>query len=148
MTAGRAIAVGLALLGAACGGDPTGIEPAAGAPTFAAGGGARTLDAAIVGGWSRIVLTELPAGLTASETRWTFRADGVVERRLVTTNLTLGLADQIVATGTWRTAGDGTVTIALDGPTGATLRLEYAIEPRIDGAVLVLGGQRYERLRS
>ena len=142
----RLAALAAALLLAACGGDVTGIEGSSGGPMIAVGGAARALDRELVGRWSRLVLVELDAGLTASETRWTFLADGRVERRLVTSNLTLGLADQVVSTGTWSTAGDGTVTIVLDGPPATTLRLAYAIEPRVDGAVLVLGGQRYERL--
>ena len=135
-----------ALLLAACGGDPTGVEGSSGEPMFVVGGTTRTLDRDLVGRWSRIVLTELAAGLTATETRWTFFADGLVERRLVTSNLTLGLADQVISLGRWTTGSDGTVTIVLDDATGTTVRLAYAIEPRVDGAVLVLGGLRYERL--
>lgn len=147
MSAARHLAiVAAALLLAACGGDPTGIERSSGGPIAVGGGTTRALDRSLVGRWSRIVLTELSAGLTASETRWAFLADGRVERRLVTSNLTLGLADEVVSFGTWTTVGDGTVAIVIDGASGTTLRLAYAVEPRVDGAVLVLGGLRYERL--
>lgn len=142
----RLAAAAAAALLAACAGDPTGIEATSGGQMVAVGGPSRTLDRALVGRWSRIVLTELSAGLTASETRWTFHADGLVERRLITSNLTLGLADQIVTLGTWSTAGDGTVTIVFDDATGTTVRLPYTVSPRVDGAVLTLGGLRYERL--
>ena len=137
-----------ALLLAACGGEPTGIDRTSGGPMIAVGGATRTLDGALVGRWSRLVLTELAAGLTASETRWTFLADGRVERRLVTSNISLGLADQVVTLGTWTTAGDGTVTIVLDDAAGTTLRLAYTVVSRADGAVLTLGGLQYERLPS
>ncbi len=146
--AGRLATAAAALLLAACGGDPTGFDGSGGGPTIVVGGTPSALDRALVGRWSRTVLTQLSAGLTASETRWTFHADGRVERRLVTSNLTLGLADQVVSLGTWAPAGDGTVTIVLDDAPATTLRLAYAIEPRVDGAVLVLGGVRYERLPS
>lgn len=144
----RCAAAAAAFLLAACGGDPTGIDRASGAPVIAVGGATRTLDGALVGRWSRIVLTELTAGLTASETRWTFLADGRVERRLVTSNLSLGLADQVVTLGTWTTPGDGTVTIVLDDAAGASLRLAYTVVSGVDGAILTLGGLQYERLPS
>ena len=144
----RVAAAAAALLLAACGGDPTGVDRDSGAPVIAVGGATRTLDGALVGRWSRTVLAELTAGLTASETRWTFLADGRVERRLVTSNLSLGLADQVVTLGTWTAAGDGTVTIVLDGAPGTTLRLAYTIASDVDGAILTLGGLQYERLPS
>ena len=126
-------------------GDPTGLDGATGEPLLAGGVSRRTLDLALVGRWQRVVVVDAAAGLTASETRWTFLADGRVERRLITSNLTLGLADQIVSFGTWRTAGDGTVTIVLDDATGTTLRLAYAVAPRVDGSQLTLGGLVFER---
>lgn len=142
----RLAAAGAALLLAACGGDVTGVEASSGGPMIAVGGASRTLDRALVGRWSRLVLTQLSAGLTASETRWTFLADGRLERRLITSNLTLGLADQVLTLGTWSTAGDGTVTIVLDDAARTTVRLPYAVVATVDGAVLTLGGLAYERL--
>ena len=112
---------------------------------YAAGAAPRTLDQALVGRWTRLLLIDASVGLSTSETRWAFFADGRVERRLVTSNLTLGLADQVVSLGRWSTAGDGMVTIVFDDATGTTLRLPYAVTATLDGAVLTLGGLRYER---
>ena len=142
-----ALAAG-ALLLAACGGDPTGLESSDGGRMIAGGGAtARALDPALVGRWSRVVLLgDASGGIDATETRWTFRADGRLERRVIATNLTFGLADEIVTTGRWSTGGDGFVTITLDGEPAATLRLEYRIVARLDGAELALGGVTYRRL--
>lgn len=134
-----------AIVAVGCGGEPTGVGGSFGGRMIAVGPTTRGLDPALVGRWSRIVLVDAAAGLTASETRWTFFADGTVERRLITSNLTLGLADQVITRGRWSTAGDGTVAIVFDDASGTTLRLPYTVVPRTDGAQLTLGGLLHER---
>lgn len=138
-----------ALALSACGGDPTGLE-AGSAPQFAGGpgaaGAARTLDPALVGSWSRTLLFADDVGFViATETRWTFRADGAAERRVVTSNLALDLADQIVSFGEWST-DRGTLVVRLGPGAGDVLRAPYRVEARLDGARLLLDGLAYLRL--
>lgn len=148
MTTRAAVAIA-ALALAGCGGDPVGLDPAT-APQFAGGGpaaapvGAR--DPALVGTWSRTALFTDDRGLVlATETRWTFVADGAAERRVLTANLTLGLADQIVSFGEWSTER-GTLVVRLGPAAGDAIRHPYRVEARLDGAQLVLGGIVHQRL--
>jgi hypothetical protein len=145
--AARLIVAALAAVLGACAGEPTGLEDL-GTGGYARGGAAaRALDPALVGTWSRVLLLGGDRGVAhAIETQWTFRADGRAERRVVTTNLALGLGDQILTVGQWSTERDGTLTVAFAGAAGGTFRARYRVLARLDGAQLALDDQLFERL--
>ncbi|HEU4631258.1 MAG TPA: hypothetical protein VFS08_16015 [Gemmatimonadaceae bacterium] len=105
--------------------------------------GAQAGDTSVVGTWNRtLVAVDETGDVTTSETTWTFAADGRATRRIVTSSLSLGLADQTLATGRWTTEGDELV-VRFDPPTGGELRLPFQVRVQLDGTLLVLGGQLF-----
>lgn len=142
---GFAAAVVMTATLAACGGAPSGLDDAS-PVRFASGTatGTRAGDASLVGTWSRtLVIVDDRGDVTTSETVWTFTSDGRATRRIVTSNLSLGLADQTVAVGSWTTEGD-VLVVRFAPPTGGELRLPFQVRVQFDGTQLVLGGQLFQ----
>lgn len=122
-------------------------EPGALAGGAGTGTGAmHARDAALVGTWSRTVLTTGGSGyLQSSETRWTFAPDGSAERWLLTVDYGYGVGDRVVQTGAWRTAA-GRVTIAYDAPPGGEVTFGYRVVSTTAGVQLSLDDLVFQRL--
>ncbi|MHB1224727.1 MAG: hypothetical protein ACYC2G_11910 [Gemmatimonadaceae bacterium] len=141
----------LALSATACGGVPTALDDGR-EPTFVGGAPVAARDAAIVGIWfRRTFATDGLGNVFGVETIWTFTDDGTVQRRLVTDDLTGGIANELVATGSWSsTAGTGddagVLTIRFTAPTPTVLQFQYQLASDSQGLLLVLDGILYRRL--
>lgn len=146
------LASGALALATACGGVPT--EPTLGgeSPVLVGGAAPAEQDAAIVGRWFRRALaTDALGNVFSVETTWTLSADGTAQRRLVTDNLTTGIADELVATGSWTTtggnvAGTGTLAVRFTAPAEVVLRFPYQLGRDVQGPLLLLDGILYRRL--
>jgi hypothetical protein len=110
------------------------------------GSSAQARDEALLGTWSRTLLTTGASGfLLSSETRWTFAADGGVERRVVTYDYGFGLGDQVITTGTWTTDA-GSITIRFDAPLGGSVSFAYRVTATLEGALLALDDLVFQRV--
>ena len=128
------------LLAASCGGDGV-VGP--GGARFARTGSAGIIDP-LVGSWRRAVFFVDDFGVArSSETTWRFASDGSVTRTVVTRNLTVGLADVSLSSGSWRPEG-GTVVIDLVTP--SVVQLQFTV--RVVGDQLELSGQPFLRVTS
>lgn len=141
----------LALGAAACGGAPTALDDGR-EPTFIGGAPVAARDAALVGTWfRRAFATDGLGNVFSVETIWTFGDDGTVQRRLVTDDLTTGVADELTATGSWSTtagsaASAGVLTIRFAAPTPTVLQFQYQSSADAQGSLLLLDGILYRRL--
>lgn len=138
-TAGGLGVIGAAVLAAGCGElGETRLAISTG-PGIDRGG---PRDAAVVGHWTRLVYLSDGAGtLHSSRTTWSFRPDGSATRLVIATNLTAGLSSVVATDALWRAEGR-TLAITFLNPAVGTIRLEY----RVQGDVLFLGGERFERV--
>ncbi len=106
----------------------------------APGGGAGAVS--VAGTWSRKLIFLDDAGYAhSSETRWNFAAGGDALRMIITSNYTLGVADTTWATAVWSVDASRMI-IDFTAPNPGRITLEY----RIDGALLYLAGQAYQRV--
>lgn len=115
-------------------------------PTGGGGGGdgedstAQTLDPALVGSWTRLLLfTDVDGTERGSRLTFQFRADSTFTRTLVTSNFTQGIDDTIVEGGRWSTLA-GTLVLrfnpgALDERSS---RFSYRTARRADGNLILL----------
>ena len=118
--------------------EPVGRRPTAGIE----GGGGGTTNTTIDGTWRRnLVFFDDFGFMHSSETTWEFERGGSATRTVVTTNVTLGAADTIVTTATWRVEGTS-VIIDFTAPSPGTITLEF----RVQDTTLFLAGQEYERV--
>ena len=105
-------------------------------------GGSTSSSSAIVGSWQRTLVFFDDFGfMHASETTWTFETGGLAERSIVTTNVTLGVADTAVTEARWRLDGTNLI-IDFTAPTPGTVTLEA----RVQGTSLFLAGQEYLKI--
>lgn len=106
------------------------------------GGGGPAASPAIVGSWQRTIVFFDDFGfMHSSETTWTFESGGLAERSIVTTNVTLGVADTAFTDARWRLDGTNLI-IDFTAPTSGTITLEV----RVQGTSLFLAGQEYLRI--
>ena len=132
---------------AACDGNPVAVIGTLGAPrpgnpgTSGTGTAGSSIDARLVGGWSRTLLFQDEVGAVhASRTTWRFGADAMATRAVVATNLTFGLVDSVVTVARWRTEGGAVVFTWLPEGRGSA-RFDYVLQ----GTTLILGGLGFER---
>lgn len=141
----------LALSAAACGGVPTALDDGR-EPTFIGGAPVAARDSALVGIWfRRAFATDGRGNVFGVETTWTFADDGTVQRRLLTDDLTSGIFDELVATGSWSTTagvggGANVLTVRFTAPTATTLQFQYQSTFDSQGSLLLLDGIIYRRL--
>lgn len=110
--------------------------------TLEGGGGGAAATPAIVGTWQRTIVFFDDFGfMHSSETTWTFENAGLAERSIVTTNITLGVADTAFTEARWRQDGTNLI-IDFTAPTPGTITLEA----RVQGTSLFLAGQEYLRI--
>jgi hypothetical protein len=109
-------------------------------------GGTGTIQSALVGEWSLILINQDPGGMlvSSSETRWRFDQDGVVTRTSIATSFVSGIQDVVRATGRW-SATPSMVTIELTNPPSPALALPWRIEGTTSGPALFLGTLRFLR---
>lgn len=149
--AALALAGAALILAAGCDGAPTAAEDAR-EPVFVGGAPVAARDAALVGTWFRRALATGGLGdIFSVETIWTFADDGTVRRRLITDNLTTGIADELAATGGWSTtaggdAATGLLTLRFTAPSSTVLQLPYQLGIDSQGSLLILDGILYRRL--
>ena len=118
--------------------EPVGRRPIGGLQ----GGGGPTTTITIEGTWRRTLVFFDDFGfMHSSETTWTFATSGLAERTVVTTNITLGVADTSLTQARWRVDGSN-VIIDFTTPSPGTVSLEV----RVQGATLFLAGQEYQRV--
>ena len=99
-------------------------------------------NSALVGTWSFSRFFYDDAGnLHLSQTVWTFGSGGDATRTVYADNITVGVGDVIVTTGTW-TATSTEVEVRFQGSTTST-RYPY----HFDGGALVLAGTAFIRLQ-
>jgi hypothetical protein len=104
--------------------------------------GSGTLDTLLVGRWTRAVLFEDAAGrLLGSRTTWTFGADGLAQRAVVSLNFTDGLSDSIATSARWRTEGREVVISFFDVGAGVA-RFTY----EASASRLFLGALEFARV--
>lgn len=115
-------------------------------PTGGGGGGdgadstVQTLDPALVGSWTRLLLfTDVDGTQRGSRLTFQFRADSTFTRTLVTSNFTQGIDDTVVEGGRWSTQA-GTLLLrfnpgALDERSS---RFSYRTARRADGNLILL----------
>lgn len=120
---------------------PAGFRRQAGTIGGGTGGGTSS-SPAIVGAWQRTLVFFDDFGfMHSSETTWTFETGGLAERSVVTTNVTLGVADTTITEARWRLDGTNLI-IDFTAPTPGTITLEV----RVQGTSLFLAGQEYLRI--
>ena len=101
---------------------------------------ASTLDAAVVGEWTRILLFTDAGGIQrGSELTYSFRSDSLFTRTLISSNFTTGIEDTVVEFGRWSTGG-GTLFLRFNpGRANETSsRFSYRIARRSDGNSILL----------
>ena len=138
----------LAAIAGGCDGHPTTITGTIGAPrpgnpgTTGSGTTSASRDSRLAGrSWSRTVLLQDNAGAVhSSRTTWHFGADGIATRSVVATNLTFGIAHQVVTLARWRTQGGTVVLDYLPDGSGSAV-FEYSFQ----GTALILGGLGFEQ---
>ena len=119
----------------------TGTAGATRSGTGSTGGSTGSIDARLVGRWSRTVLFQDAAGAVhASRTSWRFGSDASASRAVVSSNLTFGFVDSVVTSARWRIDGGRIVITFLPAGSGDA-RFDY----RLDGPTLILGGLPFER---
>lgn len=129
-----------ALTATACDVGP--VEPVGRRQTGTLQGGGPASTTTIEGTWQRTLVFFDDFGfLHSSETTWTFDSDGLAERTVVTTNVTLGAADTSLTLARWRIEGSN-VVIEFTAPSPGTITLEV----RVQGTTLFLAGQEYQRV--
>jgi len=103
--------------------------------------GTGTVDARLVGRWSRTVLLQDNSGsVHASRTTWRFGSDASATRAVVASNLTFGLVDSVVTQGRWRVQNGGLIVTYLPAGSGEA-RFDYLLQ----GPTLFLGGLAFDR---
>jgi hypothetical protein len=113
---------------------PTGTRPLGQA-------GSPSASSSLVGTWRRILFfNDVSGAALSSETVWTFRGDGTATRVVIARNYTAGTADQLTASARWAVEGT-TLVVTFLAPDPGTARFPF----QVDGAVLVLAGQAYNR---
>lgn len=106
------------------------------------GGGGTPANSALIGSWQRTIVFFDDFGfMHSSETTWTFETSGLAERSVVTTNVTLGVADTAFTDARWRLDGTNLI-IDFTAPASGTITLEA----RVQGTSLFLAGQEYLRI--
>lgn len=111
-------------------------------PTVGFGGNSTTISQSLVGTWRHTFEFVDDFGFAnATETTWTFAADGTAGRTLVTRNLTVGSADTLLTTARWSASGDS-LTIEFTSPSPGTF--EFTV--RVQGNQLTLAGEAYTRV--
>lgn len=141
----------LALSAAACGGVPTALDDGR-EPALIGGAPVAARDSTLVGIWfRRTFATDGLGNVFGVETIWTFTNDGTVQRRLVTDDLTSGIANELVATGSWSTTvgsggGVSVLTVRFTAPTATTIQFQYQSTFDSQGSLLLLDGILYRRL--
>ena len=120
----------------------SGATGSGGAPTGVAG----TIQPAIVGEWSMILINQDMSGnlVSSSETRWRFDADGTASRMSVATSFVSGIQETVRTTGRW-SATATTITITLLNPPSGTLVVPWRVERNGSTEALVLGTLRFAR---
>lgn len=94
----------------------------------------------LIGRWAFTrSVSSADGSLHLSTTVWEFAASGVVTRTVYADNVSAGVGDAVISSGTW-TADSRTVSIRLDGSTVPTV-FDY----RFEGGALILGGLTFVR---
>ena len=103
-------------------------------------GGSNSASSSLVGRWAFTRSVSAADGsLHLSTTVWEFASSGRAVRTVYADNVSAGVGDAVISTGTW-TADSRTVSIRLDGSTVPTV-FEY----RFEGGALILGGLVFAR---
>lgn len=106
-------------------------------------GGVTALGDALVGTWRRIIFFIDDAGVPrSSETTWRFDASGTTARSVVARDLSSGLSDAVVITGSWHVE-NAEVVVTFDPPAGGQVRFSASVA----GDTLFLASQPYMRVR-
>lgn len=134
-----AVLVALAGVVAAC--DASGVvNPDH--PSVGFGGNTTTISQSLVGSWRHTFEFVDDFGFAnATETTWTFAADGSARRSIVTRNLTVGSADTLLTTARWSASGDS-LTIEFTSPSPGTFQFSVSVQ----GNQLTLAGEAYARV--
>jgi hypothetical protein len=137
---GLAPAVLLAtLLAAGCDG-PGVVSPRNRVPATI--GGDATVTPSLVGPWRRSLSFTDEFGFAHSvETTWEFLGDGSARRTVISSNLTLGVADSVVTTARWRVNG---TLLEIDFVSPSPGRIVIAF--RVQGDQLFLAEEAYGRV--
>lgn len=139
---GLGLLLTLALLLAACAGDPEGLAPfEPGGNTGGASSGGGTT-AALVGTWRNVVIVEVPGDIQTWTTVWRFDADGICRQTVETESLAEGFPRITERACEYRVAGDA-VTIAYLGAGTVTFDFSFA---GFSPDRLLLDGFEYARL--
>ncbi len=150
----RARVAALAAAGvlAGCGADATiAPTPFDRTPPTAAGGatgqGGGAVSASLTGSWRRVLYFSDGNAIRASVTTWSFDGRGGATRVVTAQNLTAGVADAVVSSGTY-TATASTVTVRFVTPDAGTVRYGWRVETSATNPVptLFLDGDGYTQV--